>query len=89
VTVGGTRTVGLTALVVAVPALFVKTALNRMFLSATVADRIVRVEVLVVPVAVLVTVPAAATHVDPPSVDCCHAAVGVGDPVAAAVNVSG
>ena len=60
-----------------------------MLLSVLVAEAMVRVDVLVVPVTFVVTVPAAGVHVDPPSVDCCQAAVGTGLPVATAVKVSG
>jgi hypothetical protein len=88
-TVGGTTTVGVTALVVAKPALFVNTARYSVFASVFVAEMIVRTDVAFVPATLVVTVPAAGVHIDPPLIDCCQAAVGIGLPVAAAVNVNG
>ena len=71
-------TVSVAAVVVAVPQLFVKTARYFLPLSAEPA-----VKLYVVEVAPLILV-----KVFPPSVETCHCTVGVGVPLAAAVNVA-
>ncbi|HVX22558.1 MAG TPA: hypothetical protein VHB02_14520 [Acidimicrobiales bacterium] len=53
------------------------------------ADAMVRLDLVVDPVTVVVTVPEAVVQVEPPSVDICQVAVGAGVPVAVAVKCSG
>src|SRR5687767_5492235 len=78
VTAGGTSTVSVAAVVVAVLHVFVKTARYCLPLSAVTAVKLE--EVLVAPPMSL--------KFSPPSIDTCHCTVGVGEPLAAAVNVA-
>jgi hypothetical protein len=75
---GAALTVSVAALVVAVPTLFVNTALNRLPLSEA--------AVVVVNEYVVALAPATSVNEAPPFVLTCHCTVGAGDPLAAAEN---
>src|SRR5206468_1373902 len=78
VTDGGTFTVRVAAVVVAVPQVFVNTARYCLPLSAPAAVKL----------RVVVVAPGMSVNVAPPLMLTCHCTVGVGVPLAAAVNVA-